>query len=381
MLRPMVALYFNEAGYSVAWIGLLMALHAFIPVLLAMPAGQLIDRIGPKRSVLIGSSIMVASGLCYLWGSVSGLLFPILIGQLSNGLGSLLSWGAMQASAGQIARNGNDAKRGNHMLANFAFVNALAQFGGPILGGLLADYSSFTWVFIVFSLGALLCVCCSFFLPDPRRVQPQTNRSESFQFFGSYSSGYELLKNNRMFSVALLFNGVMFILVDVQSTFLPIYLANMDYSNTQIGTLLSFGGIASIIIRPLTGGMINRFGHQTMLHSTIWIGSGCLILLLFEPSYWMLAAVIFCWGLCTGVNQPIALIMVARTVSLNHQGMGMSLRTMANRVVQVINPIALGGLSAVIGLTYSFGLVAVTLMGFSVFMKSQAAEVQEEKVI
>lgn len=377
MLRPMVALYFNDAGYSFAIIGLLMALHAFIPVLLAMPAGLLIDRIGPRRSVFIGSMIMVGSGLCYLWGSISGLLFPVLIGQLSNGLGSLLSWGAMQASAGQIARGDND-KRGNHMLANFAFVNALAQFGGPIIGGMLADYSSFTLVFIIFTAGACLCACFAYLLPDTRSAQNDTKAGGHFQFLGSYVSGFGLLKQNRMFSTALLFNGVLFILVDVQTTFLPIYLANMEYSATQIGVLLSFGGIASIVIRPLTGGMLNLLGHRVMLHGSIWLGSSCLLLLLLEPSYWALASIVFIWGLCTGVNQPIALIMVARTVSGNQQGMGMSLRTMANRIIQVVNPVALGGLSAVIGITYSFGFIAILLMGFSIFMKkSQGTEVKE----
>ncbi|MBD2843761.1 MFS transporter [Paenibacillus sp. IB182496] len=376
MLRPMVALYFNDAGYAMAWIGLLMALHAFVPVLLAMPAGQVIDRIGTRRAIGLGSAVMLLSGLCYVWGASAGLLLPILIAQLCNGVGSLLGWGAMQAAIGQSAK-GRASRQGNRLLANFAFANALAQFAGPILGGILADAGSFNWVFLTFCGCAVLCGASALFVP---RMQRRTSSAEvDFQFWRSYGSGVDLLRHNRAFSIAMLFNGVLFILVDVKSTFLPIYLANLAYSNTQIGTLLSIGGVASIVIRPLVGTLMDRLGPRWILHGSLWAGCACLAALMLEPGYAGIAAIVFVWGLCTGVNQPIALILVARTVASERQGMGMSLRTMANRIIQVVNPVAIGGISALIGLTWSFGLIAASLLGFSLAMRGAMTEPERER--
>jgi len=373
MLRPMVALFFNDAGYSLASVGGLMALHAIVPVLFAMPAGQIIDRIGPRRSVAYGSGVMVFSGLCYVLGGATEALLPTLVGQLCNGVGSLLCWGAMQASVGQMAKDGPNASRGNRLLANFAFANAVAQFGGPVLGGAFADLGDYTSVFLVFTGLSAACIGCARFLPSLDKKDGAV-ADVSFGFWKSYGSGIELMRRNRPFSVAMLCNGVLFVLVDVKGTFLPIYLANLEYTNTQIGVMLSFGGVASIVVRPFVGALIDRLGHPRIMSGSLWLGSLCLIALVFEPSYWGILAIVFAWGVCAGVNQPVALIMVANTVTADRQGMGMSLRTMVNRVVQVVNPVAIGGVSAVIGLTYSFGLIAAALIGFSFVMKRSMAE-------
>ena len=382
MLRPMVALFFDAAGYSAAWVGLFMALHAVIPVLFAMPAGQLIDRIGPRKSVLYGSLIMVFSGACYMAGGLTGLLAPTLLGQLANGLGSLLCWGAMQASVGQIARSGADTARSNHMLSNFAFVNSLAQFGGPILGGGLADYQGYTPVFAVYAALSVMCALCSFAIPSLGKDGAERTGEEaaagkaaflSLDFLKSYGNGVRLLKENRPFSTAMIFNGMLFVLVDMKGTFFPIYLAGMGYTGTRIGMILSFGGIASILVRPFVGALIHRLGFRTIMYGGLWIGCLCLITLVFEPGYAGMILVVFLWGLCAGINQPVALIMVANTVSSGRQGMGMSLRTMVNRIIQVVNPVAIGAVSAVIGLTYSFGFIAALLLGGGYLLRKSLA--------
>lgn len=370
MLRPMLSLYFNDAGYAMGAIGALMALHALIPVLLAMPAGQLIDRIGPRRSSIIGGLIMAFSGICYIAGGLTSTLFPMIVGQLSNGIGSLLLWGALQASVGRIARGGPEAS-GNRMLSQFAFANALAQFGGPVAGGWLADLGGFLWVFVYFALLSLICGLLAFRVPDAARPRPDGGATAdlSLSLRNSYGSGIELLRHNRRFARAMLYNGMLFILVDIQGTFLPVLLADRGYTNTEIGTLLSVGGIASIAIRPIAGLLINRLGQHGIMMGSLWSGCGCMIALTLDPGYWGIAAILFVWGLGAGLNQPIALIIVASTVTADRQGMGMSLRTMVNRLVQIVNPVAIGGISALIGLSYSFGVIAAALMAFGMSVK------------
>ncbi|MDF9842046.1 MULTISPECIES: MFS transporter [unclassified Paenibacillus] len=388
MLRPMLALYFNAAGLPLAGVGAVMGLHALIPVVLAMPAGQVIDRIGPRKSVMAGALIMLFSGGCYIAGGTLDMLLPMMIGQLFNGTGSLLCWGALQASVGQIARAGGDKKRSVHLLSNFAFINALAQFGGPALGGIFADTGGMVWVFLVFAVLSGIVLLLSPLLPGAIRltvrdcegegagiVKPAGTRGKfSFGMRGSYSSGIRLLRDNRPFGTAMLFNGLLFTLIDIQGTFLPVYLANMGYSPLHVGTLLSAGAVSSIVIRPLTGFFINRFGHRPMMMGCLWAGGLCLGVLVFEPGYGMILGVMLVWGMCSGMNQPMALILVAHTVPADSQGMGMSLRTMANRVVQVVNPLAVGGVSAVVGLTNSFGFMALFLVVCSFAMNKKLEE-------
>ncbi len=363
MLRPMVALYFDSAGYSMTVIGLLMALHAFVPVIFAMPAGGLIDRIGTRKSVLAGSMILILSGSLYWLGGSLGMILPIIVAQVLNGLGSLLSWGALQAGAALSSRK-MEGKKSDHLLANFAFVNSIAQFAGPLLGGVISDVAGYTTVFMIFAIMAVVSVAFSFLLPSIKKQQNKV-KEMSFNILKSYGNGVKLMKDNKPFSIAIFVNGVTFILIDINGTFFPIYLVNQGLTNTQVGMMLSIGGVAAILIRPFVGLIIGRLGHEKTMLTCIIVGAGCLISLIFQPSFWILPLIVFMWGMCSGVNQPMALIMVARTVHASQQGMGMSLRTMSNRLVQVTNPVMFGALTSVVGLTWGFGVVGFMLLGFA----------------
>ncbi len=363
MVRPIVSLYFNSQGYSIAAIGWLMALYAVVPVLFAMPVGSIIDRIGTRHATWIGSLILMGSGLLYWLGGMWGVLLPILMGQLLCGLGSLLSWGALQTAAAQSARRmGEDIKK-DHMLANFAFVNSLVQFAGPIAGGYISDVAGYEAVFLLFSGLAGVSVCLAFLLPKVSQKETEGKKEFNLNILKSYANGYQLMRENRPFAMAILVNGILFILIDMKGTFFPLYLADIGLSNTRIGLILSVGAIAAVIIRPLTGFVIRWLGHEQIVKYTLVIGACCMISLVFEPSIWVISIIIFIWGICAGVNQPMALIMVARTVASSKQGMAMSLRTMSNRVVQVGNPIMFGALSGFLGLTFGFGAIGVMLLG------------------
>jgi MFS family permease len=370
MLRPMVALYFGDSGYSAPVIGLMMALGAIIPVLFAMPAGSVIDRIGTRNAVLIGSFIMALSGGLYLLAGMTHFLWPILLGQLLNGVGSLLSWGALQASAAIASNDPALPGKKEHLLPNFAFVNSLAQFSGPIVGGVLADAGSFLFVFAAFIGITVLSTVSSLFLPKLYKPDKSGKKQKqlTFQFWKSYGSGVSLIQNNRQFKISLILNAILFILVDIQGTFLPLYLATLALSNTQIGSILSIAGLATIVVRPIVGYLLKLVGHQWIMIISILVGGICLTALAFHPAIWLILALIFTWGLCTGVNQPMALIMVAQSVASEQQGMGMSLRTMSNRLVQVINPVVFGGVFGLIGLTFGFGALGLVLIGISAGM-------------
>jgi MFS family permease len=366
MLRPMLALYFGDSGYSAPMIGLIMALNAIIPVMFAMPAGSVIDRIGSRNAVLFGSIVMALSGVLYLYGGMMQYLWPVLVGQLLNGVGSLLSWGALQASAAIASKDSELPGKKENLLPNFTFVNSLAQFSGPIIGGVLADTGSFLFVFAAFIGVAILSTGSAMLLPKLDKLSIRNKLS--FRFWKSYGSGISLIQGNRMFKISLLLNAILFILVDIQSTFLPIYLATISLTNTQIGSILSVAGVASILIRPAVGYLLRMVGHQWIMIISISVGGICLTALAFHPAIWVILALVFTWGLCTGVNQPMALIMVAKSVASEQQGMGMSLRTMSNRIVQVVNPVVFGSMFGLVGITFGFGALGLVLIGLSAGM-------------
>lgn len=394
MVRPIMALYFDSVGYTALVIGIFVSLNAVIPILFGMPIGSRIDRMGTRRAVIAGSVLCLISGISFILGVKTQSIVLILFGQILNGFGGMFSWGALQAAA-SIAANQSDEKRGNHIISNFSFVNSMGQLAGPSVGGFLSDFGGYVFVFYVFTALNLLGILLASVLPigsfargrDREEVQENVQRSREASakaqgkpspspagkesFWKSYIDGYSLMRRNKPFAVAILLNGVLFMLIDVRTTFFPLFMSNTGLTHTEIGSMLSVSALAAVIVRPMTGFLMNRLGHRRIMLISIFSGAVCLLLLLVKPEYWLLAAIVFIWGASTSVNQPVALMMVSQTVEPGERGMGMSLRTMSNRFVQLTNPVIFGALTTLLGLRFGFAVLGVLLLAFGVVYQRQ----------
>jgi MFS family permease len=361
MLRPMLALYFGDKGFDVAIVGIFMAVQSMMPLLFAIPLGGLIDLIGPRRSVFIGSLAGVASGLLLLGGALYEQISLVVASQIINGIGSILIWTALQAAVSLSAKQREDKSARDKILSQFSFVNSLAQLAGPTIGGFFSEYGGYTAVFILFGMmnaAGLLLAC---WLPKEGRAK---NRDISFRFWTTYGAAFRLMRDNRAYASAIGLNAVLFILVDARMTFVPLFLSNHSFSHAQIGTLLGVAAAATMIIRPFVDILLKRMSYHLLMSLSILIGGICMVLLSLAPPFWLIAGVMFGWGICTGVNQPLALIMVSNVLDDDQLGMGMSIRSMSNRTVQGLNPVFFGSISTVMGLSFAFSGMGGCLLLF-----------------
>jgi MFS family permease len=310
-------------------------------------------------------------------GSYQGNII-VLLGQIINGVAGMFTWGSLQAAASIAANQQQDKYKGNQVISNFSFINSLAQLAGPAFGGFVSDLGSFQLVFYIVAGLNLVSMVLAAALPGsyasrlikkiPEQLEPPMVKESLWR---SYGNGCSMMRTNKPFATAILLNGILFMLIDVRTTFFPLFLSNMELTNTQIGSMLSVSALAALIVRPLAGHLMNGLGYHRIMMISIFSGAGCLLLLLFEPGYWVLAAIVFVWGVCTSVNQPVALMMVSQTVGQGEQGLGMSIRTMSNRFVQLTNPVLFGAMTTIIGLTMGFGAMGVLLIGIGVLYHRQ----------
>ncbi|NHN29491.1 hypothetical protein [Paenibacillus agricola] len=73
--------------------------------------------------------------------------------------------GALQASAAIASKDPKLSGKKENLLPNFTFVNSLAQFSGPIIGGVLADAGSFLFVFAAFIGFTVVSTLSAWLLP------------------------------------------------------------------------------------------------------------------------------------------------------------------------------------------------------------------------
>ena len=95
VLRPTTTYRALELGVPTAWLGALGASFAIAPLLLAVPSGQAVDRLGERRVMIAGSVLVLAAAATFalLGGSVAGLV----AGSVVLGIGHLCSVVGQQA--------------------------------------------------------------------------------------------------------------------------------------------------------------------------------------------------------------------------------------------------------------------------------------------
>jgi MFS family permease len=163
-LRPAISYAILDLGHGPVWLGVATAAFAVPPLLLAVPAGRLVDRVGERPSLVLGALAFVGAGLIAAF--VGATLVGLLIATVLLGIGVLWSVVAEQAWVMRDAPAGNlDSTFGL-----YTFATSSGQMLGPgllLLPSPVPDSPAFGAIaWAVLATRRSVCCCrCSF----PRR--------------------------------------------------------------------------------------------------------------------------------------------------------------------------------------------------------------------
>ena len=135
LVRPAAtyrALELDVPGFA---LGLLAASYAVFPLILAVPTGGLVDRLGERRLMVIGSAVVLAcSSFLLFWGSS---IVALVIGT------ALLGAGQMACVVGQqaVVANNASSSRMDSAFGYLTFAASLGQALGPFAISLVGGSS------------------------------------------------------------------------------------------------------------------------------------------------------------------------------------------------------------------------------------------------
>ncbi len=136
------ALFFNlyilSLGYSQALVGILAAVPALVTAAVALPTGYLGDRVGHRRTMILGALLVIVAflGILLFTGVAALILFTGLYG-----LGTALE---LVISAPFMAENSGEDERTHLFSAQFALMMGAGLFGSA-LGGVLPGLMHRAW--------------------------------------------------------------------------------------------------------------------------------------------------------------------------------------------------------------------------------------------
>lgn len=377
LANPFFALYATELGASTFAVGLMVTLKALLPIVIAMPAGQLIDSIGPMKMLKYGSWFLLASLICTVFATGIPLL---ALSQVLIGASVVI-----MASSFQVLVAHGDRERRNDAIKRYSMWMSGGGMLGPIIGGLIA--SAFTVpnegyraAFVASLVACILFMLVLFWLstryphPDASQVRVREVFSPS-GMLTSYKRGIGLA-GSRPVQFGLTGTFLVMYIQALYMSFLPLYLSQNGFATFLISLTISVNSLAGMLARFTLNGLMKRYSLEIILLCAGTIAAVGVVLTplaVVHPVAMILLVSII--GSAVGVNLPVSIMIMVDAVGESERGKLMGLRLLANRFSQVLSPAMFGILGQLFGLTaafYSGGAVLVaTVLGFSAYTMHQ----------
>jgi len=343
-----VSLYALELGAGAAAVGVLAALFAVFPLLLAVQAGRISDRFGVRLPIVCGSLVMAAGlAIAFLTTSVPFLfLCPALIG-----LGHIFFHVSIHNLVGSL---GTDAARTRNF-STFALGSSIAAFIGPSLAGFAIELADFRTAFAI-----LACVAAAsgLYVLLHRRVIPKHVQHDEEQ---QVKSAFDLLAIPAL-RRTLIMSGVTLTGIELFSFYLPIYGRAIGLAPSVIGMILSSYAVAGFIVRAFMHRLAQRYTEVGVLTGSLFVAALAYFAVPGLADGAALAAAAFALGLALGSAQPLTIILTYNHAPAGRSGEALGMRIMANKVTQIAVPLAFGGFGAALGAVPVFVATGVFLL-------------------
>ncbi|MCJ1675363.1 MFS transporter [Rathayibacter sp. VKM Ac-2929] len=337
LLRP-AAVYQAIQLDVPAWaLGALGASFAVVPLLIALPVGGLVDRVGARFVMACGSLLTIAAaGLLLLAG---GGLVGLLCGTALLGAGHLGCVVGQQA----VVAGGAAGTRLDSRFGYYTFAASLGQAIGPAFIPVFAGSAVRPDPAPLFLVGGALAVLLLAVTTAIARPAPRATVETP-----SEGSTLGLLRIPGL-ARALLTSATVVAAVDLTVVYLPALGAERGLPAGVVGALLTVRALASMASRLLLGATTSRFGRTRVMVAGIVVSAVCLVLTALPAPTALLFVAVALLGLGLGIGQPITMSWLIERTPADRHGRALSLRLAGNRLGLIALPTLLGTIAAAAG--------------------------------
>ena len=328
--------HYAHVPYAELTSKLMLTLPSLFIALLAPIAGNIIDRFGRIRPLLI-------SLFLYALGGASGFfldsLYSILAGRAVLGIAVA---GIMTINTTLIG----DYFQGRMRSLFLGWQGAIMGFGGVVYiaaGGLLADIS-WRWPFLIYSISLVLLLLAIRYLWEPAHQRHKETDSQP-PAAGRLAKKYYLLYISAF--VGMLF----FYLIPTQVPFLLQQVKQL--TNSQVGFSISFALLSGAVVSYFYGKIRSVFNFHQIYIITFGMMGGGYLLVSFMDSYAGIMAGLLFAGLGTGLLMPNTNLWLITMAPVQHRGRQVGRLNFAVYAGQFLSPLAvqpivhLGGIKMV----------------------------------
>ena len=352
---PVVPLYAQSFGVTQFAIGMTVAVYGLARFVVAIPTGQLADRVGRRPTLAIGGAISTVGNV---WCALATSYEELVIARFIAGAG-----GGMVLTGGVIvlADITTPARRGRTMAiyqGTFLFAVGI----GPFPGGWLAERFGLSAPFLAYGLAAVVVGLVAWFavketrdsqgaekaqlgeLPPLREQLALLMRLTGFRLVSLVSFAHALTRTGALFSIV------------------PVYVTvHLGLTPSQIGFGFALGSVLGLMATYPGGMLTDRFGRKSVIVPAGLATGLSMALFCVAGSYtWFLVAVVV-WGIASAAGAAAPASYVADCAPPRMNATAMSTYRMLADLGYIIGPLALGVLADVNGAASAI-LISAALM-------------------
>lgn len=349
MAAPLQAL---RQGHSAWSVGVLMALYAAAPVLLALHAGRMADRHGYHRPVRLAIALSLVGGLLALGATFAGAAasFPLLcLSAVFVGSGANLGLIVIQRRAGLAVSTSAERVR---MFSWLGIAPSLANVVGPVTAGLMIDAGGFGAAYALMLALPLLTGACARWVPrearDAAPLRPVTQ------------SSWSLLSTPGMKRL-LCVNWLLSACWDVHTFAVPILGFERGFTATTIGLIVGTFTLAVSGVRLLIPLWAHRISELAVLRVAM-LGTGAVFALYpLAHSPWLMGGCAVLLGLTLGSVQPMIMSTLHQMTPDGRYGEVIAMRSMVMNASSTAMPLFFGAAGTALGAASLFWLMGAAV--------------------
>lgn len=361
--RILVALFAIELGAEQYIIGVMIALSAVLPALLAVYSGRLSDRIGPRLPMILGSA-----------GLIGGLLVPYAWPTLTAlGVSAVLFGGAFifyHVSVQNLLGAISSKETRTRNFSNYSLMIAAGGFIGPLSAGVSIDHfgARATYLYL-----ALVAVVPLLLLLTSRGLRTAAVREKPAVDAAADKPATLDLLRHRPLRGPLIGSVAVLTGTDLFNFYMPIYGHSIGLSASQSGFVLSVVGVAAFIVRVGMPALVRRTGEAALLGYCLFLGALAFVVFPFFKDIAVLTVFAFLLGLSLGCGQPLSTILVYANSPSGRTGEALGLRLACNNATHIVIPLLAGAIGTVLGVGPVFWMNAMMLAGGGVLVRRASA--------
>lgn len=362
LVIPILPLLAREFGASAFLLGLMTASYAVVQFLFAPIWGQVSDRVGRKKVLMIGITGLAFSFLLMGFAKSYWMLFTA---RVLGGFLSSATLPAAQAMAAELSGTKNRAKAMGLMGAAFG----TGFIFGPLIGGVLTPLG-FSVPFITGGVMGLATVALSAWaLREPPRSKgdqdpdqqeaPRSTLEGLRQALAGSGRPYYLLAFLIMFAQSNQMTSLAYLLTD-----------RFGSDVSMIGVVFALNGAVGALLQGAAIGPItDRLGEKTTLLAGLALGALAYAGIVLAPTLGLAVFCIVLTAVAMAFTRPPATSLLSKVTELP-QGITMGLQSSFDSLGRVIGPLW-AGFAYDLHLSLPFVTGAVTFFVAWMYMRTQ----------